>query len=232
MKTVIKYLQLPFIFSEEKLVSEFNALSAQWIEHFNKAHYDGDWSALPLRSVNGSLTNVIPESDSRFEFRDTELMGQCPYIKSILNNFPCEQRAARLLKLSKGAVIKEHIDAELSYENGEARIHIPITTNPQVEFFLDNERMDVKPGECWYMNFNLPHRIANLGDTDRVHLVIDIVVNEQIREMFDSVASDKKKTIAEKERFSPNDKKAIIAQLKALNTPAAMQIVEQMEAEL
>src|SRR3569833_379648 len=110
MESVIKYLHLPFLFSEEKLVSELNALTEKWIMHFNKAHYEGEWSALPLRSLNGSLTNEVPENHEQGLFMDTVLMKQCPYISSIVANFPCELQAVRLLRLNAGAVIKEHKD--------------------------------------------------------------------------------------------------------------------------
>jgi hypothetical protein len=33
-------------------------------------------------------------------------------------------------------------------------------------------------GECWYINANLPHSVSNLGGTDRIHLVMDWVVND------------------------------------------------------
>jgi quercetin dioxygenase-like cupin family protein len=232
VETAIKYIQLPFAFSPGKLVAELNAINEQWIAHFNKAHYDGEWSALPLRSINGSLSNVLPENNERGEFMDTSLMDQCPYMKSILARFPCEHRSARLLKLNAGAIIKEHKDAGLCFEQGEARIHVPITTNPQVEFYLDNERIDVKPGECWYMNFNLPHRIANLGDTDRVHLVMDIMVNDSIREMFNSVPADKKKIIEVKDKFSEAERRQMIESLRKMNTPASIKLADEMESKI
>ena len=232
MNSVIKYIQLPFLFSVENLTGELNKLSAQWIEHFNKAHYTGDWGALPLRSINGSLTNIVPENNTTGAFHDTILMQQCPYIQSILQHFECEHQAVRLLKLSPGAVIKEHTDNGLCYEQGEARIHIPINTNEQVEFYLDNERIAMKPGECWYLNFDLPHRITNGGTTDRIHLVIDIMVNEQVRKLFDHVTPDHKKMISAKEKYSEKEKQEMIRHLKEMNTPVSIRLAEEMAATL
>lgn len=232
MSTVIKYIRFPFAYSVEKLTEELNALTAQWVSHFNTNDYTGDWGALPLRSINGALNSIIPEHKSDVEFRDTILMQQCPYIKSVLDYFPCEHKAVRLLKLSAGAIIKEHRDRGLRFEDGEARIHVPITTNPQLEFYLDNERVDMKPGECWYMNFDLPHRINNHGDTDRVHLVFDIIVNDKIRELLENTGPAKKKIIDEKEAFSTDDKIKMIQHLKAMNTPVSLQLAEKMEAEI
>jgi hypothetical protein len=47
--------------------------------------------------------------------------------------------SARLLSLRPGAVIKTHRDADLTFENGEVRIHVPIFTNPEVDFEIERE---------------------------------------------------------------------------------------------
>ena len=82
------------------------------------------------------------------------------------------------------------------------------------------------------MNFDLPHRINNLGNTDRVHLVFDIIVNDKIREMFERTGSLLKKVIEEKEAFSAGDKMKMIQHLKEMNTPVSLQLAEKMEAEI
>jgi len=73
------------------------------------------------------------------------------------------------------------------------RIHIPVVTNSEVEFYLDEERMDLKEGECWYMNFNLLHRVSNNGDADRIHLVIDAGVNDGERYFYGTVCTGEKR---------------------------------------
>ena len=74
-------------------------------------------------------------------------------------------------------MVKEHCDYNLGFEDGEVRLHIPVLTNPAVEFVLDGKRITMNPGEVWYHNFNLPHRVANHGPTDRIHLVMDCFLN-------------------------------------------------------
>ena len=39
-------------------------------------------------------------------------------------------------------------------------------------------------GEAWYLNFNLPHSVENNGERARVHLVIDCLVNDWMRNFF------------------------------------------------
>ena len=152
-----------------------------WKAHYNTAHYEGGWTILPLRSINGTIDNIISLHSTAAEtipaYKDTVLLEQCNYIRSVLDFFECEKTAVRLMKLHASAVIKEHSDHDLSFEDGEVRLHIPVMTNPAVEFFLDDERIVMEEGECWYMNLTLKHRINNFSNIDRVHLVIDCKVN-------------------------------------------------------
>jgi aspartyl/asparaginyl beta-hydroxylase (cupin superfamily) len=102
----------------------------------------------------------------------------------VLRAFECQLLAVRLLRLKAGSRIKEHTDLNLGYEDGEIRLHIPIHTNPGVEFYLSGRRIILAEGECWYVNTSLPHRVANTGERDRIHLVIDCVVNDWVRAIF------------------------------------------------
>ncbi len=57
-----------------------------------------------------------------------------PAIRAAIDWFQCDLQTVRLMRLTPGSIIKEHFDYDLAAEWGAARIHIPITTNPQVEF--------------------------------------------------------------------------------------------------
>jgi aspartyl/asparaginyl beta-hydroxylase (cupin superfamily) len=136
--------------------------------------------------------------------------------------------SVRLLKLNAGAVIKEHKDAELCYEKGEIRIHIPVVTHDEVEFYLDKERMNLKEGECWYMNFNLPHSIMNKSSIDRVHLVLDATVNDWVKELFSRPVLLKKEM--DEPGYDEKTKQQIISRLRELNTETANRLADDMSA--
>ena len=42
----------------------------------------------------------------------------------------------------------------------------------------------MKQGECWYLDTRKPHEATNGGDVDRIHLVIDVPANKELRKMF------------------------------------------------
>ncbi len=228
---VLKYLQLPFHFEVKKLQNEIANLTTQpWQEHYQKKHYEGNWSAIPLRSINGLADNIIISPEENAEYADTPFLKQCPYIQEVLSNFNCALLAVRLLKLDAGAIIKEHRDAELNFEKGEIRIHIPIITHELVEFSLDKERIKMKEGECWYLNLNLPHSIKNNSPINRIHLVIDAKVNNYITQLFSQVGLLKKEI--EYTQHNTQSVLQMIKELRTLNTDTALKLANDMEASL
>ena len=40
-----------------------------------------------------------------------------------------------------------------------------------MEFYVDDRRVIMEAGECWYLDLSRPHRVHNRGTTDRIHLV-------------------------------------------------------------
>jgi hypothetical protein len=177
-------VKLPFQFDPGKLKQDAQRLGeAEWVAHYNQAIYEGEWSGVALRSAARAHAPVMLYPDpNATEFADTEILGRCPYIQEVLDSFHCPLTSVRILRLRAGAKIAEHRDYRLGYEDGEARIHIPIQTAKEVEFFLDGIQVTMQEGEAWYLNFNLPHRVNNGSSNDRLHLVIDCTVNEWLTE--------------------------------------------------
>jgi hypothetical protein len=179
-------LRLPLSFDPDLLVRDLAALSSvDWIAHFVKQNYEGDWSVIPLRGVVGAThpVKMIYADPTATAFEDTPMLAGCPYFREVLGAFECEVQCARLMRLTPGSVINEHHDNDLDAESGAARVHIPITTNDAVEFELNRRRIVMAPGSAWYLRLSDPHRVANCGATDRVHLVADLVVNDWLTEL-------------------------------------------------
>ncbi len=146
--------------------------------HFNQGYHDGGWQGVALRAVGGDARELHSGARDAAAVADTELLRTCPGIGAALMRLRCPLRAVRLLRLAAGSVIREHRDDDLRFEDGEARLHVPLVTSPAVEFYVEDRRVLMEPGECWYVDFSRPHRVANRGDRERVHLVIDCTVNE------------------------------------------------------
>lgn len=175
----MKSHKLPLEFDPAPLAAELELITdAEWRPHFNSQTYSGVWRVAALRSKGGMLERVEAHPSTSDEFADTPILARCPELARVVHGFRCPTTAARLLSLSPGAVVREHRDHGLRLEDGEARLHIPVRTSREVEFVLDGALLPMAPGECWYINADLPHSVVNRGSTERVHLVIDCLVND------------------------------------------------------
>ena len=81
---------------------------------------------------------------------NTPLMQACAAIQNLLAAWQCPLKSVRLLNLHSGSIIKEHCDHELSFEQGEARLHFPVFTNSGVEFYVEGHLLPMQEGECGF----------------------------------------------------------------------------------
>jgi len=184
-------LRLPLSFDPVRLREDLERLERNlWTRHYVPQNYEGDWSVLPLRYVKGEThpIRMIYSDPTATEFVDGPNLAASPYLTEVLAAFDCPLNAARLMRLTPGSVIKEHDDHDLAADWGKARIHIPITTNPDVEFMLNGTPVAMLPGTAWYLRLSDPHSVANRGTEDRVHLVIDCRMNDWLERMLRDAA--------------------------------------------
>lgn len=179
--------RLPLSFDVDPLLREVQSIPPQaWTSHFNADYHNGGWTGVTLRGSRGDAGRLYLDIHSREPASDTPLLAQCPGLAAVLAAFDCPLQGARLLRLGPGGVIELHRDHDLQFEEGQARLHIPLATNPRVAFYVDGEQVIMAPGECWYLDLSRPHRVSNLGATDRIHLVIDAEVNAWLRNLVET----------------------------------------------
>ncbi len=81
---------------------------------------------------------------------------------------------AVVAKLLVGAEIKPHRDGHPSFHCGH-RIHVPITTNPDVQFMIDDQPYQFKVGQAYELNNQKLHSVVNEGTEDRITFIFDYV---------------------------------------------------------
>jgi hypothetical protein len=224
---MIRYAKLPLVFDLQAMQVELKTAGTEWQPHMNKFHYTGAWDVLPLRSPGGDHKNPVPDLLGQSEFTDTIYMDQFPSVKNLVSILNCPVMSVRFLNLQAGAIIKQHTDTALSFENGEARLHFPVLTNPQVEFYCEDERIVLNAGECWYLNANLPHRVSNLSNSDRIHLVIDCKVNDWLTHLITSSP-----TIAYKKEEVDDNLLNMIKHLRWQNTEQSNKMADEFEEKV
>ena len=173
--------RLPFSFDASGLRNDLERVGGgDWVDHFVRQNYEGDWTVLPLRFTAGATHPILRaySNPAATEFEDGPLLDRAPAFRAVLARFECPLQAVRLMRLTAGSVIKEHRDHDLAAEWGTARIHIPIVTNADVEFLVNRTPVAMEPGSAWYLRLSDPHSVANRGTSDRIHLVIDCTAND------------------------------------------------------
>lgn len=180
MKT---YFKFPVQFDAARLCEDLAKVAPdEWVRHFNRDYYEGNWSVASLRSNGGLTKQIYSDPHSPAPFADTEILARCAYIREILETIVCEKQAVRFMLLGAGSKIREHRDYSIGVEEDCLRLHIPVVTSDAVEFYLGAERIEMRAGELWYLDFYEKHRVENNGTADRVHLVLDCHVSDWLLE--------------------------------------------------
>lgn len=185
-------IRLPLDFDPARLGSDLDRLrGVDWIPHFVRQNYRGDWSVIPLRGPAGAghPLLMITAHPGVTDFEDSPALAQAPYFREVLAAFGCPLQSVRLMRLAAGACIHEHRDPDLDADSGIARLHVPIVTNAEVAFLVNGSPVAMAVGETWYLRLADPHSVANRGGTDRVHLVIDAVVDDWLKDRLDAGAA-------------------------------------------
>ncbi|WP_210642305.1 aspartyl/asparaginyl beta-hydroxylase domain-containing protein [Pseudomonas sp. Tri1] len=165
------YSRLPVTVDLPVLLQALAAIEDErWQGHFNSAFYSGDWSGVALISAADALTELSPgrgQPVTRAPWSDDRRWREA------LRDCSLEIVSARLLRLGPGGCIHEHRDYDLGGPNADLRLHIPLLSPPQVDFWLDNLRIPMAAGECWFLDLSRPHRVDNRSAESRIHLVLD-----------------------------------------------------------
>jgi Aspartyl/Asparaginyl beta-hydroxylase len=184
-------VRLPFAFDPAPLVADLDRLSPEdWIEQPLRANYEGGWDIVALRAAAGEThpLRLVYADPAATRFADTPWLDRLPAFRAALARFECPLRSVRLMRLTAGSRIKEHVD-DLDAEVGNLRLHVPVTTGPDVNFRLAERRVEMAPGSVWYLRLSDPHSVDNRGTNDRIHLVLDATVNDWLARMLSEGAS-------------------------------------------
>lgn len=227
-----RFCRLALNFDPARLQADLRAAEQPgWQAHFVPSNYTGDWSVIALRSVAGQVGHIFSDHAVAPDgYADTPLVAQCAYFREVLAAFLCPLTSVRLMKLAAGSTIKEHRDHDLTVDGGTVRLHIPVVTNPLVAFHVEGERVVMREGECWYIDASLPHWLANHGEADRVHLVLDCIVNDWLRGLLDQAGyAPRPLDFFEVRGIRRSDLDQVIRALRDMGSPVSLQHADELE---
>lgn len=186
--------------------------SSDFITHYSaKYNTSKSWSAFSLRGYGADPRFIAKPSEMpkgwktqnleklTWELRNTGARKALPQFEPLIRAIPGLKHRIRVMRLAAGGSIGRHSDV-IDKEMGTARsktlrIHIPISTNPGVRFTswrLDGKKKTIhmRVGEAWYVDTRKPHKVENMGKTDRLHLVMDVVSCPKLLSALDGSAQD------------------------------------------
>ncbi len=135
-----------------------------WVTHPNK--HLGNMACI-IKSTDGGINH-----DTKGEMRPTKWLERLPSVQKIMDALPCEIERTRLMALYPGCEVPLHTD-EAVYWRERVRIHVPIITDPKIEFHVKGNFQHMGEGECWIFDTSKPHSVYNCSDKERIHLVMD-----------------------------------------------------------
>lgn len=185
-------------------IAEKLKLLPEFTNHYSNYNKDKSWSALALRGYTSDpsfITKPIEMNDKwkeehkdvQFELQDTPLYTQFPEVRELIKEFGSNVHRVRFMRLKPGGgELERHTDQVDPDSGGSlgklARLHFPIKTNSDVIFTVwhtdgSQRKVNMKKGECWFLDTRKPHMAINGGQEERIHLVIDIVTEKKLHDV-------------------------------------------------
>lgn len=222
MKLDHPFLQLPLSFDADALAREVEAVGeAAWRPH--PQGFPGN-SALTLISVDGD-----PGNDAvRGPMRPTPHLLACPYLMQVMHSMGAVWGRSRLMRLAGQAEVTPHVDINY-YWREHMRIHVPIVTQPTVQFHCGDATLNMAAGECWTFDTWRRHRVHNDDSRSRIHLVADTVGGPGFWDLMRGSRPHGASTPGWQPRHVAPAPGPVVLELESVNVPSVMSPWEARE---
>lgn len=101
--------------------------------------------------------------------------------EKVIGKFQCKITEMMFYSLLPQGELHPHRDTVGAVGLGGLRFHIPLITNPGVDFRVSGKQVIMNPGELWALDTSYLHSVKNSGTEERVHLVFDVLINDWVR---------------------------------------------------
>jgi hypothetical protein len=167
----------------KKIIDQYPLDWDEWDFRQKKFHVHKETKSLPIifsekqynafNSENDIIELVNQSKTSLYPIFEGELVKLETHLKQKIGDGFIFR--AMLVMLPSGKSVLPHVDKGTSF-NIPKRLHIPIKTNRSCYFTVGEITKILGEGEVWEINNNgIRHGVSNLGDTDRIHLIVDWV---------------------------------------------------------
>ena len=124
------------------------------------------WAPFPL-TQNIHASELAPHA---WRLPDAVLLCQ-----ALADQVGVELGRSMLVRLPPGGTVGTHRDDGAYYAIRD-RYHLVVESEPNGSILgVDDEHVAMEPGELWRLDNKQPHWARNLGSTNRVHLIFDVL---------------------------------------------------------
>lgn len=162
------FVRLPLTVDASVLAREVDALPpTAWKPHAEGAKGN---TAVPLVAAHGDPGNDAVDGP----MLATPFLAALPYGQRVMQALESVIGRSRLMRIEEEGDLHAHVDLAY-YWRDHLRVHVPVVSDPSVEFHCDGAVVHMAPGEVWVFDTWRVHRVANPAHHPRTHLVIDTV---------------------------------------------------------
>ena len=190
---------LPPAFVLEDLVRELSHTDIPWSREYNE-YQSGGWWTCSLLGRSAEATDV--EVTDAPQPVATNALDKLPIMQKLLREMPLQYMMARLARLDPHSTLWEHRDYQNLRQVPRQRIHLPLQTNTNAFLVSGSRKFHMGLGKLWTFRPTIAHGSCNLGDTQRLHLIIDAYEDEFLTEQSNEATVSPSVPMA---RISPED---------------------------
>lgn len=128
----------------------------------------------PLKTVT-QLENDARDQHECIDYPPYKFLTEArPLIMNLMTRVGGERLGRCMInKIAPGGKIFPHADTP-AHADYYSRFHIVLESNEESTFRCGNEYINMQQGQVWWFNNKLEHEVHNEGETDRIHLIVDI----------------------------------------------------------
>ncbi len=156
----------------EPLLEEVKQLTGDdWRISDRQTVFDIHQKTQSIKIVFEDMSHTLPEKTDFYSRFENVLK---PVLTQLEKAFGEDGTFIRIIfaRLEAGARIDHHVDKGYSLLNCN-RVHVPLITTDDVEFYVGGETKNLAAGEIWEINNGTVHAVHNKSKHDRIHLIID-----------------------------------------------------------
>lgn len=166
----------------------WNKDDVRWF-HERSAHQEIDDILLRYNAFDKTMDDFVEKVCAEIQVVDYPAFARLPQARPILFALMRQVEGTHLgrvfiSRMRQGAEIPPHVDliapaveafpGKIQPADYYDRYHVVLASAPGAVFDCGDESVYMAPGELWWFNNSILHRVVNNGGCDRVHMIVDI----------------------------------------------------------